>query len=123
MPFSLGLVLGLPVALTVAFVLAGRMRGRSLPRRGRLEGGSQLVVTAVGIAASGVLLEALFRPARLAGVYEFDGLSFWVPKAKAIYELGGLDEGFFMSLPGAAYRHSSRRSTLPPSTRWAAPTP
>src|SRR6185436_11983243 len=28
---------------------------------------------------------------------------FWVPKGKAIYELGGLDEGFFTSLPGAAY--------------------
>ncbi len=102
-PFSLGLVVGLPTALTVAFVVAARMRGRSLPRGGRLEGGSQLVVTAIGVAASGLLLEAMFRTARLAGLYEFDGWSFWVPKAKAIYEFGGLDEGFFTSLPGAAY--------------------
>ena len=45
----------------------------------------------------------MFRAARLAGLYEFDGWSFWVPKAKAIYYFGGLDEGFFTSLPGAAY--------------------
>jgi hypothetical protein len=102
-PLSLGLVLGLPVALAAAFAVAGRARRRSLPRGGRLEGGRQLVVTAIGIAASGLLLEALFRPARLSGLYEFDGWSFWVPKAKAIYELGGLDEGFFTTLPGAAY--------------------
>jgi hypothetical protein len=102
-PFSLGLVIGLPVALAAGFAIAGRLRGRSIPRGGRLEGGWQLVVTAVGIAASGLLLEALFRPARLSGLYEFDGWSFWVPKGKAIYELGGLDEGFFTSLPGAAY--------------------
>ena len=79
------------------------MRGRSLPRGGRLESGSQLLVTAIGIAASGLLLEAMFRGARLAGLYEFDAWSFWVPKAKAIYEFGSLDEGFFTSLPGAAY--------------------
>jgi hypothetical protein len=102
-PLSLGLVLGLSLAVTAAFAVAGRMRGRTLPRAGRLEGGWQLVVTAVGIAASGLLLEALLRPARLSGLYEFDGWSFWIPKAKAIYELGGLDEGFFTSLPGAAY--------------------
>jgi hypothetical protein len=102
-PFSLGLVLGLPIALTLACAVAGRLRGRSVPRGGRIEGGSQLVVTAIGIAASGLLLEALFRRARLAGLYEFDAWAFWVPKAKAIYELGSLDEGFFTSLPGAAY--------------------
>ena len=102
-PFALGLVIGLPLVLLAAFALAGRRRGRSVPRGGRLEGGWPLVVTATGIAASGLLLEALFRPARLAGLYEFDGWSFWVPKGKAIYEFGGLDDGFFTSLPGAAY--------------------
>jgi hypothetical protein len=102
-PFSLGLVLGLPVALTAVFAVAARARGRSLPQGSRLDGGWPLVVTAIGIAASGLLLEALFRAARLAGLYEFDGWSFWVPKAKAIYEFGGLDEGFFTTLPGAPY--------------------
>jgi hypothetical protein len=102
-PFSLGLVICLPLALVVAFVLGGFLRGRRLPRRGHVERGWPLVVTAVGIAASGLLLEALFRAARLSGLYEFDGWSFWVPKGTVIYELGGLDAGFFTSLPGAAY--------------------
>ena len=60
-------------------------------------------MTGIGIVASGLLLEGMFRGARLAGLYEFDAWSFWVPKAKAIYEFGTLDEGFFTSLPGAAY--------------------
>ena len=89
--------------MTVGFLVAGRRRGRTIPRGGRIEGGSTLIVTAVGIAAAGVLLEGLFRRARLSGLYEFDGWSFWVPKAKAIYEFGNLDERFFTSLPGAAY--------------------
>jgi hypothetical protein len=102
-PLSLALVLGLPSVLTIVFALAARSRGRALPGRGRLAGGAELVVTAAGIAATGVLLEGLFRASRLAGLYEFDGWSFWVPKGKAIYELGGLDEEFFTTLPGAAY--------------------
>ena len=102
-PFSLALVLGLPALLTIGFIVAGKNRGRALPRGGRVEGGPQLLVTAVGVAATGVLLEGLFRRSRLEGLYEFDGWSFWVPKAKAIYEFGSLDKGFFTSLPGAAY--------------------
>ena len=37
------------------------------------------------------------------GLYWFDAWSFWVPKAKAIYFFGGLDEEFFTELPGASY--------------------
>ena len=102
-PFSLGVVLAVPIALTGAFVVAGQRRGRRIPRGGRLPGGTPLLVTAVGIAASGVLLEGLFRMARLSGLYWFDGWSFWVPKAKAIYFFGALDEQFFAELPGASY--------------------
>ena len=102
-PFSLAMVLAVPVVLTLGLLLLGRARRRSVPRGGRLAGGRPLVVTAVGIAAAGVLLEALFRSARLPGLYEFDGWSFWIPKAKAIYFYGGLDEQFFTGLPGASY--------------------
>ncbi len=102
-PFSLGVVLAVPVVLTVLFVIVARRRARRIPRGGRLSGGAPLIVTAVGIAAAGVLLEALFRAARLSGLYWFDGWSFWVPKAKAIYFFGELDEQFFTELPGASY--------------------
>lgn len=50
-----------------------------------------------------VYLEALFRAARLSGLYAFDAWSFWVPKAKAIYFFGGLDEQFFSELPNPTY--------------------
>ena len=102
-PFSLGVVLAVPVVLTVVFVIFARRRARRIPRGGRLPGGAPLIVTAVGIAAAGVLLEALFRAARLSGLYWFDGWSFWVPKAKAIYFFGELDEQFFTELAGASY--------------------
>ncbi len=102
-PFSLGLVLSIPALVTITLIVAGRARRRSVPRGWRVEGGSALVVTAAGIAAAGVLLEALFRAARLSGLYWFDGWSFWIPKAKAIYFFGGLDEQFFTQLPGASY--------------------
>ena len=102
-PFSLGVVLGVPVLLTIGLLAAGRARACPTPRGRRLEGGSGLVVTAVGIAAAGVLLEGFFRTARLSGLYWFDGWAFWVPKAKAIYFFGGLDEQLFTELPGASY--------------------
>ena len=102
-PFSLALVLAVPLVLTAASGIVGARRGRALPRGGRFESGSSLVVTAVGIAATGVLLQGLFRSARLSGLYAWDAWSFWIPKAKAIYYFGELDEGFFTSLPGASY--------------------
>ena len=43
------------------------------------------------------------RAARLSGLYWLDGWSFWVPKAKAIYYFGELDEEFFTELPGPSY--------------------
>ena len=102
-PFSLGVVLAVPVALLVASVFLARRRGRRIPHGARLPAGAPLVVTAVGIAAAGVLLEGFFRAARLSGLYWFDGWSFWVPKGKAIYFFGELDEQFFTALPGASY--------------------
>ena len=47
------------------------------------------VPTAVFAALVIVYFEALFRSGRLAGLFEWDGWAFWVPKAKAIYYFGG----------------------------------
>ena len=62
-----------------------------------------LLVAAAGIAASGLLLAGFFRAARLSGLYWWDAWSFWIPKAKAIYQFGELDVGFFTVLPGPSY--------------------
>jgi len=102
-PFSLAVVLGVPAAATVGSALLARRRGRDRPRGGSIGTGTSLIVTAVGISAVGVLIEGLFRTARLSGLYWWDAWSFWIPKAKAIYFFGSLDEEFFTTLPGSSY--------------------
>lgn len=102
-PFSLWIVLAVPTAVTVGSGLVARRRGRGRPRGGSLGDGSGLIVTAVGVAASGLVLEGLFRTARLSGLFWWDAWSFWIPKAKAIYLFGNLDVEFFTTLPGSSY--------------------
>ena len=102
-PFGLWLVVGLPLLVVAGAVVAARRRGRALPRGGVVPESSGLLVTAGGIALAGLLLEGLFRTARLAGLYEWDAWSFWIPKAKAIYFFDTLDEEFFTALPGSSY--------------------
>jgi hypothetical protein len=102
LPFSLAAILVTEVVLALAAVVIGRSLGRprptgplSLPR-----------LSALSVAFSALLVvycEALFRSGRLAGLYEFDGWAFWVPKAEAIYFFGGLDHQFFAELPGPSY--------------------
>jgi hypothetical protein len=104
----IGLSLSLPAilvteaVLAAAGVVAGYALRRPLP-------GTRLTfrrISLPGAAFAGLLIvysEALFRSGRLAGLYEFDGWAFWVPKAKAIYFFGGLDHQFFAELPGPSY--------------------
>jgi hypothetical protein len=103
-----GLALSLPAMLVTAGVLTaaggiiGRALGRPLP--GRTLGARRIPLPAAVFGALVIVYaEALFRSGRLAGLYEFDGWAFWVPKAKAIYFFGGLDHQFFAELPGPSY--------------------
>ena len=102
-PFSLALALAVPTVVAASATIAARRKGRRRPRGARLDGGRNLYITAAGIAATGLLLQSFFRASRLAGLYEWDAWSFWIPKAQAIYLLGGLDEWFFTTLPGESY--------------------
>jgi hypothetical protein len=83
--------------------LAGLRAGRRLPPFPRVVAPRLSLVSALFGAAIVVYFEALFRAGRLAGLYEFDGWSFWVPKAQAIYYFGGLDRQLFHDLPGQSY--------------------
>jgi len=114
-----GVVLSIELALGVPFSFAGvvltcallalaaaalrrslaRWRPEPPPERAR---GIGLVSVAFGLLVV-VYLEALFRAARLSGLSAFDAWAFWVPKAKAIYFFGGLDEQFFRELPNPSY--------------------
>lgn len=102
-PFSLALVIGLPLLVTLVFGLLARRRAPHRPGRETEPTQSTLAISAVGIAASGLLLMGFFRAARLSGLYWWDGWSFWVPKGNVVYLLGEIDAGFFKALPGASY--------------------
>lgn len=102
-PFSMATLLltgaGLVVvALTLRAPLA-RWRPSLPPDR---PGGLGFVTLAFGLLVV-VCLEALFRAGRLAGLNAWDAWAFWVPKAKAIYFFGGLDEQFFRELANPTY--------------------
>ena len=100
-----GLVVTLVVGAAAAVAL-GAVLGRDRPRGfgdGRRASTAVLLTTAAGVALSGLLLEALFRAARLQSLQAYDAWAFWVPKGKAIYDFGGLDEQVFTGLPGPTY--------------------
>jgi hypothetical protein len=94
-------VVGLLVAVVGA--LLGLRLGHTLPPRPAAVRLPLSTTSALGAALLVVYLEAQFRAGRLAGLYEFDAWSFWIPKARAIYEFGGLDAQFFHDLPGQSY--------------------
>jgi hypothetical protein len=102
-PFSFCSVLLTGVGLAVAAALLraplARWRPKLPPDRER---GLVLVALAFGLLVV-VCLEALFRAGRLAGLSAWDAWAFWVPKAKAIYFFGGLDEQFFRELANPTY--------------------
>ncbi len=102
-PFELWTVLAVPAAAIAVGVVAARRRRHGWPERRPLSPGRTAFVSAVGIAASGVLLEAMFRGARLSGLYWWDAWSFWVPKAKMLYLFGGIDAQLLASLANSSY--------------------
>lgn len=113
---TLELVLGVPVdlvtsAVSLAFLAAAglvfgmrrrRVRPALRPPGWRFPRIS--VFGAVFVAGIVVLLESLFRAARLSSILaEWDGWWFWVPKAKAIYFFGGLDPELLQLIPRPSY--------------------
>ena len=103
-PFGLVQVVASIVLLGLVSVALGVATGRRPPRVGEVGAvGVASIVSAVGVAATGLVLEAFFRAGRLQGLYHWDAWRFWVPKGKAIYFFGGLDQQLFTTLPGPTY--------------------
>jgi hypothetical protein len=90
-------------AAGAAGVFLGRGRPRGLGDAGRHASPAALLVTAAGVALTGLLLEALFRSARLQSLQAYDAWAFWVPKAKALFFFGGLDQQVFTTFPNGNY--------------------
>lgn len=102
-PFSLATVLVSGGALGLGGLVLGRLLGRKRPALRDGESRRVGLAAAAGAALVAVYLEALFRAGRLSALSAWDAWAFWVPKAKAIYFFGGLDEQFFRELPNATY--------------------
>ncbi len=102
-PFSMASVLLIGVALSaVAFVLRAPLASWRPSLSPSREHGLGAVTFVFGVLVV-VCMEALFRAGRLAGLSAWDAWAFWVPKAKAIYFFGGLDEQFFRELVNPTY--------------------
>jgi hypothetical protein len=104
-PFGLATIFATSFSVATLASFVGYRVGHRLPSR---RSGSPILppLSVVGGVFAGltiVYLEANLRAARLAGLYEFDAWAFWVPKAKAIYYFGGLDEQFFRELINQSY--------------------
>ena len=102
-PFSLASVILTGLALATTGIVTGAILRRPLPVWREPLGRGITPVAAVYGALVVVYLEALFRAGRLSSLSAWDAWAFWVPKAKAIYHLGGLDEQFFRELPNVTY--------------------
>lgn len=101
-PLSLPVILATEAVLAATALILGDRLGRPRPK-GRIVLRPIAWGSAIFAGLFVIYAEALFRSGRLAGLYEFDGWAFWVPKAKAIYYFGGLDHQFFSQLPGQSY--------------------
>ena len=102
-PFSAATILLTGAALALAAVALRRTLARWRPELPDARAQGVWLVTLMGVALVVVYLEALFRSARLSALSAWDAWAFWVPKAKAIYFFGGLDEQFFRELANPSY--------------------
>ena len=102
-PFSFATVLLAGLALGIGGTVVGVLLQRPAPawRLGPMRGIGP--VAAVYGALVVVYLEAVFRAGRLASLSAWDAWAFWVPKAKALYFFGALDDQFFSELANPTY--------------------
>jgi hypothetical protein len=102
-PFSFATIVLTGAALALAAVALRRPLARWRPELPDTRAQGVALVALAGAALVVVYLEALFRSARLSSLSAWDAWAFWVPKAKAIYFFGGLDEQFFRELANPSY--------------------
>ena len=111
--WTLLLVTGVPfgpatITATIAVVAGGGIaigRARGF-RVARGDGGgiaSPTLAALGGATALAVYLLALFRVARLQGLFSFDGWAFWVTRGKAVYYFDTFDVQIFSEVPHPSY--------------------
>jgi hypothetical protein len=99
-------VLALSVGVAAAGATISAARRHRVPRsigRLRVDRSPETVVAAAFALLTVAVLIAYYRAARHQGLVAWDAWAFWVPKAKAIYFFGGLDEQLFSTLANPSY--------------------
>ncbi len=102
-PLSLITILASAGSLLVGGLLVGRRRVVERPVSLSSAGRVEYLIAALLAGATLVVLEAVFRAARLEGLFGWDAGSFWVPKGEVVYYTGGIDEFHFSTLGGPSY--------------------
>lgn len=102
-PFETTTIVATVAAVAATAIFVGRARGLAMAYGGWSATRPAVLVVAAGLAVVGLYLEALFRSARLEGLYSFDGWAFWVPRGKAIFYAGGFDPEVFAAVPHPSY--------------------
>lgn len=104
---STAAILAVGAGLAVAGVAAGILLGRPFPVRPRIprlpRTSGERIAVAVALVVGAALLGELYRVARIHPLTTWDAWAFWIPKAKAIYFFGGLDEHIFRTAAGPSY--------------------
>jgi hypothetical protein len=89
----------------VAGIAIGLVRRHRLPpfTRPRFTGTAFALAPTALAALVVAMLVQLTRVGRMQALTSWDAWAFWLPKAKAIYFFGGLDEHLFRTLAGPSY--------------------
>ena len=92
-------------AIAAAGVAVGALRGRPLPRGGRVAGRPEPFLAAAVVCAALVVVHQLayLRLAWTQPLVAWDAWAFWTPKAMSIYHDGGLDPAYFPTFAGPSY--------------------
>jgi hypothetical protein len=102
---STAVVLVLTLGTAAGGAIAGVVLRRPFPRVSGMrlpQGPEELAATALALLTLVLVLD-FARAARLQPLVAWDAWAFWVPKAKAIFFFGGLDQQLFRTLPGPSY--------------------
>jgi hypothetical protein len=101
---GVALTTAIALAIAVVGVAVGRTRGIRMPRRIFAPSREPLLAVAVvALALVLVLLENVFRVARLQGEVGGDSTAIWTPRGEMLYFFGGLDAKLWDLIGGQTY--------------------
>jgi hypothetical protein len=102
-PFGSVTIAVTSVALVALGAGVGARRGHRVERGDGARLARPALVALGGVALVAVYLLALFRVARLQGLFSFDAWAFWVARGKAVYFFDTLDAQIFSEVPHPSY--------------------